>query len=249
MNRFLTLCFLSILICSCSNEKTNVSELVVFSEDNNLEFIEVIRPIEGMILWDNKRDTIRTIEKGSFKCSLDINNPEVIRLVIGDKRVKMIIEPNHSYEIKALDSAIVFKGDNAKGNDLLNTLHGAYNNNLDDIFKYENDSTAVSVKQKIDFDKKNEISQIDALLTQNLIDKAFYNLFKNEIDYRYAEKIVNIVLSKSYSGDLINAGLEKLLNETIETHPVSTKNLPSNWKEYAEFVIIEKNQYEQKKKV
>lgn len=240
-------CFLLIFVMSCTQDKSNTSELTIKSNQDQIESIELIRPIDGMILWDNKKDSIKLNKEGYFSYQFNIISPEIIRLKIGEEWLKMIVQPNHSYKIKVIDSTLSFKLDNAKGNELLNKLHGAFNNSLDDLYKYDNDSTAVLVKQKINVSKKNEMRQLDSLYTQKLIDKEFYNIFKNEIDYHYAEKIVNIVLSKSYGGKLIKEDLDTFLRETIESYPVTAKIISSNWTQYAEFAIIERNQYQHKK--
>jgi thiol-disulfide isomerase/thioredoxin len=232
---------------SCNLDKSNTSGLTIKLNHDDIELVEIIRPIDGMILWDNKKDSLKINKKSFFHYQFNIATPEIIRLKIGEEWLKMIVQPNHSYQIKVIDSILTFESNNAKGNQLLNELHGAFNNSLDDLYKYDNDSTAILVKQKINVSKKKQMQQLDSLYAQNLIDKEFHNIFKNEIDYHYAEKIVNIVLSKSYSGKLINEDLDSFLKETIENHPVTSEIIPSNWTEYAEFAIIERNQYLQKK--
>jgi thiol-disulfide isomerase/thioredoxin len=232
---------------SCNQDESKTSDLIIKLNHDHIELVELIRPIDGMILWDNKKDSLEVNNEGYFNYQFNIINPEIIRLKIGEEWLKMIVQPAHSYRIEVIDSTLTFKSDNAKGNELLNKLYGAFNNSLDDLYKYDNDSTAVLVKQKINASKKSEMRQLDSLHSQNLIDKEFYNIFKNEIDYHYAEKIVNIILSKSYGGKLIKEDLDSFLRETIESYPVTANLIPSNWSNYAEFAVIEKNQYEQKK--
>jgi thiol-disulfide isomerase/thioredoxin len=247
MNKIILYSLIFVLAFSCKQDKIKTSELIINSNHADIDLIEISRPINGMILWDNQKDSIKINKKGFYNYSFNITAPEIIRLKIGEERLKMIIQPNHSYKIEAIDSSITFKLDNAKGNKLLNNLNRGFNGTDIEAYKYENDSTAALITQKVNALKNNEIRQLDLLYLKKEINEGFYKIFKNEIDYYYAEKITGLIIGKSYRLIPLKQDLELLLKETIEKYPVSAEIIPSNWFEYADLSIIEKNIYEQKK--
>ncbi len=247
MNKIVLYSIISFLVFSCTQEKINTSKLTIISSQKATVNIELIRPIDGMILWNNHKESLQKNSEGFYSYNFNISSPEIIRLNVGEERLKMIIQPNQSYQVEASDSTLIFKLDNAKGNELLNNLQRSSNGTVSESMEYKNDSTASAITQKVDLLKNTEIKQLDSLFENKQIDEEFYKIVQNEINYYYASKINSLIIGKSYDSFPLNEDLESLLEQTIEKYPVNPKIIPSNWFEYAESSTIYKNTYEQKK--
>jgi len=235
---------LSIIILSCKNE-SKISKIEIIKSD--LNFIVTTNPIDEItLLWKNN-DTIYSNERDEFVISKKIEKPYFSTITIENTQLKTIILPNKNIQINYLDSTYVFKGENAKGMELLNSFKRPFFN-INEMQKFNKDTTAQQIKEKIINLKQRELTQLQSLINSNSIDLSFGVLIKTEIDYFYALKINKIILSKQYQKIPIKKELLSLLNKNIEQYPLDIKYKPSHWAQYANTVLIEKPLYDLQEK-
>ncbi|OIQ30347.1 MAG: hypothetical protein BM564_02970 [Bacteroidetes bacterium MedPE-SWsnd-G2] len=179
---YLLLIVTFVLFWSCTQTQNNTSHLTIIDNSKDIGNIQIIRPIDGMIIWENNSDSIQANQEGNYNYKLNIQSPEIIKLIINNERLNMVIQPNQSYELLVTDSNLKFMGSNAEGNNLLNEFNRPANGTIKEAQLFVNDSTATLLKQKIDSFKTSDLKKLDQLLTQNDIDATFYDMVANEIN-------------------------------------------------------------------
>lgn len=242
---FLTLFGLLIFI-SCNTEDKNA---VLVIKNSDQDFIEITSPINGIILWNNKKDTIYKNQKKEFVFSKEINTPEYIEIKIGDQHLKGLLLAKSKVDIIAQDSTFLYEGKNALGFQLLNDLarpFRPYDFTMKEYTESVQDSTSRMIIDKVNLRRTDELQKLKFLLEKGNIDNEFYETCKTEIDYYYALKTLQIILAKQNNGNPINKDLLSLLEVTLKDYPLNLNYKPSAWNSYAQQVLLHKPKYDKK---
>lgn len=236
--------FVLIILLSCSEKKKTA---LIKVESDKIDFIEVISPIDDIILWNSKTDTIYPNEQNEFSFTKEIEQPEFIIVKIGKQRLKTILTPNSTVEIKDLDSTHVFQGKNKLGLEFLNTFKEPFFT-FSESKKYLNDSTALQIKQKINSFKQVDLKTLNNLIEQDAVDELFSKTLEKEIDYFYALRTLQIILSKKYNKQFqevpIKEELLTLYDSISEQYPLETSYKTISWKDFSRMILIEKPTYD-----
>ena len=219
---------------------------IEISVENPMESVEVTCPIDGFILWNQKQDTLTTEGNGKFKQTYTLSQASPFRIKIGKLRFRTLFEPGQRYDIKLEGQQLLFSGKNAAGLTLFSQLkRPGYT--FTENTKFAQDTTAVQITEKIGALIQQEKEQFRQLKAQGSITKEFLELAFRDIDYYYAKKILNIILSKETKNKPLEASLVALMDKTIAENPVQLSGfIPEDWDYYADDVIIYKKTYELK---
>lgn len=219
---------------------------VEISIDTPMEFVEVTCPIDGFILWNQKQDTLFTTGNGKFKQTYLLSQASPFRIKIGKLRFRALLEPGQHYDIKLEGQQLLFSGKNAAGLTLFSQLkRPGYT--FTENTKFAQDSTAAQITEKIGKLIQQEKAEFQQLKAQGSITKEFMELAFRDIDYYYAKKILDIILSKESKDEPLEASLVALMDRTIKENPVQLSGfIPEDWDYYADNVIIYKKTYELK---
>lgn len=211
-----------------------------------MESVEITCPIDGFILWNQKQDTLITEGNGKFKQTYTLSQASPFRIKIGKLRFRTLFEPGQHYDIQLEGQQLLFSGKNAAGLTLFSQLkRPGYT--FTENTKFAQDTTATQITEKIDALIQQEKEQFRLLQTQGSITKEFLALVFRDIDYYYAKKILNIILSKETKNKPLEASLVALMDKTIAENPVQLSGfIPEDWDYYADDVIIYKKTYELK---
>ncbi|WP_299333051.1 redoxin family protein [uncultured Psychroserpens sp.] len=220
--------------CSCQNNETiKPTTLTIKSNIDTVSVAKVFRPINGTILWDITLDEILKKDSDSLSGDLNIENSEIVRVLVGGKRFRMILLPNQNYGVGIDGDSIIFTGDNAKGQEVLNAFDRAYVAGFPFLNRFTKDTTATLLSNHIHDYKFKDISTIDELLKTEAIDTDFHSVLKTEIDYYYAEGLVNIA---NYKAERAKGSVLKNFKDLVETtkvsFPFTVEQKPINWVDY-----------------
>ncbi len=240
MKKLLYVCLLCIA-ASCTKE-IQPAKINITAPDT--EFIIVRNPVDDIILWNNKADTIYANEANTFVFKKQINKPEFVTIIIGDEWLKSVLLPEKQIEINAKGKKAKFTGETSAGQQFLNNVARTYFS-VTEANKYRQDSTANQVTTKINTFKKAELDSLQTLQETKKIDADFAKVLQKEIDYFYAQRTAEVISSKQYDQDVIPADLLTLFDETVTTYPLKTSYKPSSWNMYAEVVLQEKAMYDE----
>lgn len=227
------------LFLSCQQQETIQSTTIMISDSkDSLTVAELYRPVNGIILWDNRVDSL-TINNSHI---LEIDEPEYVRLKVGDKRVRMILLPGQNYIVDYANSDVSFANSNSKGQMLFSSFDRTPPAAFNFLNQYNNDSTALMVSKAIEKRKRIELDQLDNLLQSNEIDANFHDMIKTDIDYYYADGLATLALFKGEEAhsDLENE-FQNLFNDVITRYPIDLKNKTYNWSEYVMTTQINKS--------
>ena len=219
---------------SCQDKETIEPTVLTFKTDiDTVSVAKIFRPINGTILWEHIVDDIVKNENDSLSGGLNIKNSEVVRVLVGGKRFRMILLPNQNYVVKLEDGSRVFAGDNAKGQEALNTFDRAYVSGFAFLNRFTQDTTATLLSNHINDLRSKDISSIDELLKTKAIDTEFYNVLKTEIDYYFAEGMVNVANYKAERAEEEDLkGFKDLIETTKMSFPIKVTPKPINWVDY-----------------
>ncbi|AXG69671.1 thiol-disulfide oxidoreductase [Kordia sp. SMS9] len=240
MKKLLCVCLICMII-SCEKEiqpaKINVSAM-------DTEFMIVRSPIDDIILWNNRADTIYANEANEFVFEKHIEQPEFVTVIIGKERLKSILVPEKTIKINATGKTPIFTGETKAGQQFLNDLKRTYFT-VTEANKYRNDSTSVQITTKINVLKKTELDSLQALQEAKKIDADFAKILQKEIEYFYAQRTAEVISSKQYSQEFIPKELMTLFEETTAKYPLKTEYKPASWNMYAEIILQEKAMYDE----
>jgi thiol-disulfide isomerase/thioredoxin len=235
-----------ILYISC---KTEDKKAVLVIKNSDQDFIEITSPINGIILWNNKKDTIFKNQKKEFVFSKEIDTPEYIEIKIGNQYLTGLLLAKGKVEITAQDSTFSFEGKNALGFQLLNDIgrpFRPYDFTMKEFTEFEKDSTSRIIVGKINLRKNLELHKLKSIFENGKIDNDFYETSKTEIDYFYALKTLQIILAKQNNGNPISKDLLSLIELTVKEYPLNINYKPSAWNAYAQQVLLYKPTYDKK---
>lgn len=224
-----------LILFSCKNEKTNTE---ILAKLDNQKFIEIINPIDDIILWNSKTDTININENNEFYFVKEIDKPQFSKIRIGKKTLKSILLPNKQIQISYIDSEYVFQGENKDGMKLLNTFKDPFLTSHE-MKKFKNDSTVLQISDKISILKQSELTKLQDLVDSKKISKEFKDILRKEIDYFYALRTLQIIRFNSLQIRFRNnQDFQELIKETLRKYPLKTEYKPNSWLEYANIALI-----------
>jgi len=225
------------IIFSCSEKKVSSITIISENERDKIDFFEVIRPIDDIILWKENKDTIYRNDNGILKFQTNIEKPEIIRIIIDNKWFRLVLQPNKNYELTVTDSSKVFTGENSVGSNYFNKIKRPILNSV--FTKFIDDTIAEQIMTKIDSLKKIELKEINNLKNENFIDENLFKILKTDVDYTYADLLISVILVKDRIGkpiDINNA--KELIAKTIKEYPIDIENRPLYWTEHSQNYII-----------
>ncbi|RZS99143.1 redoxin family protein [Aquimarina brevivitae] len=232
---------LVLLLTACNPpEKTTTIEISTASE--NLNEAVLIRPIDGIILWDNKKDTILGT-KGNFSKTVLLDKPEFVRLVIDQLWIPLLIEPGKSYKILTDGKEFKFEGENISGNKFFARLKRPTNYEYEYFF--EKDSSLIDIRNKVNRFKNKEIKYLDSLFELEEVSESYYVNIRRDIDYDYANLYVSVLNAKSAKGVLKTHYVRSSIDSIFREYPINTKPLPLYWNTYVENYLIYTQKSEQ----
>lgn len=232
------LLFVPLLLLLLSSTQKKGLTTVTISTDPAVDLVELTSAIDGFILWDQKKDTLYRNKEGVFKWSTSIQQPEILRLKVGKKRFKLLLQKNKAYHLELVNGDPQFLGDNAAGLQLYHELKRPFYT-MTEASKYAKDSTANIILQKINTLKTAEKASFKQLLNNRQITASFYELVVQDIDYYYAHKMAEIILSKQVGNKPLPTSLENLLASLKEDYPIKVKGFyPRYWGEYVATMTI-----------
>jgi len=205
----------------------------------NVEFIEIQNPIDDVYMWGIKKDTIYPNDKNEFSFRKKISRPQHINININGEIIYSILQPNNKLSISYKDSSFVFEGKNKAGIKLLNNFKRTYYS-FSEAKKYKKDSTSNQIKKSINNQKDKEIQQLNNLINDNVINKELAEVLKDEIDYYYSNRTLEIINDKLSNTTQNNEDLNNLFFVTIKKHPLDNLYKSSSWNEYANSIHIRK---------
>lgn len=232
--------FVFILLSSCSENENRDSEISIKSD--HIEYVVVRNPEEGVYIWDMKNDTIYANENKEFIFKKEIEIPEYIVIKVGEESLKSILLPNSKIEVEYTDSSYVFKGNNSAGMEFLNKIKRPYFD-VSEFNKYQTDSTPYQITNKIKVQQDDELNEIQKLVDNNQIDERFENILKEDINYFYASRTIQIILSKQHQNFPINKDLLELSNTIEKKYPLNIDYKPSSWLDLADNILLQKPLY------
>lgn len=234
MRKILSLLTLTIVFSSCQKEEgLSLTSITIETNIDSLATPKLFRPIEGIDVWDYNMDSLSLTKHNVFFGEYNVEESEPIRLLLNKERYRMFLLADQNYTISLKDSSIVFSGDNAKGQELLNDFTRTNTGTFAFIGKFKNDTTAVLLKSHINELKTKEITAINNLLQNKEIDTMFHKLLKIDIDYYYANGIVILAnYRKDQSKGESKIAYENLYNETKALFSYAIDDKPMNWSDY-----------------
>ena len=231
MKQFLIASFFLIII-GCS--KKDVLITLEFSNQQEIDTLFYSVPLSGTVYF-GFFDTLRVNETGKFELNLKITKPSFISF--RDKNystlVKLLVEPGNNYNI-SLDNQknVEITGVNEKGLMLYATLPDPLyvETELRTIANPYNDTVSlISVHEKINTLKQDDLSKFKELLDSKEITTSFYNIIKNDRDCYYASLEARFLHFKAYKpfngGMKIDDEIFERLKTIYDQYPPNDENL------------------------
>jgi thiol-disulfide isomerase/thioredoxin len=234
MRNIIAFLILTIAFTSCQKEESpNLTSITIKTIIDSLDTPKLFRPVNGILMWDNNVDSLSITNNNTYYGEYNNVSPEYARFLLNKKRYGMILLPNQNYTITLKDNEILFSGDNAKGQQLFNTFDRTPTGAFSFLNNFDNDTTAISIKNHVDDLKAKEISQIKKLIQNKEIDEQFRKILMIDIDYYYANAIISLAdYRKSQVAKVFKKSFEDLMNSTIKNYPYTAENKPNNWTDY-----------------
>ena len=229
-----------ILLSSCSEKENKDSEISIKSD--HIEFVVVRNPLEGVYIWDIKNDTIYPNENKEFIFRKEIELPEYVVIKVGAESLKSILLPNSKIEVEYTDSSYVFKGNNSAGMEFLNKLKRPYFD-VNEFNNYQTDSTPDQITNNIKIQEDEELDELNKLKDNQQIDEKFANILKRDINYFYALRTIQVILSKQHQNFPINNDLLELSHAIEKKHPLNIDYKPSSWLDLADNILLQSPLY------
>ncbi len=225
------------LFTSCLSEDEQFSEINF--KFNEVKLIVIENPVDDVYMWGIKKDTIYPNDKNEFVFRKKISSPQHINININGNIIHSILQPKNKLHISYKDSSFVFKGKNNEGIRLLNNFKRDYYS-FSEADKYKKDSTTNQIEKNIENQKNKEIQQVRNLINNNEIDNEFAKLLKDEINYYYSNRTLEIINDKLKTQKQNKEELNILFSNTIKKHPLDNLYKPSSWNEYANSIYVRK---------
>jgi thiol-disulfide isomerase/thioredoxin len=201
-------------------------------------------------------DTLKVDETGNFELKLEIIQPAFLEILRPKpfKQTRLLIEPGENYNV-VIDKEIQITGANEKGQMLYASLpYPSYIAETSITQPFYNDTSLVSIHEKIEKTKQDELSKFKELLDNKEISPSFFRLIQTDRNCYYASleamvsiiKMHNLVKNENDNFSLeVNKDLLENLRKIYSLYPPDdTKFLFSTfWYEYAEYYIKDYNQY------
>jgi|AntRauMFilla1563_2_1112583.scaffolds.fasta_scaffold08765_2 thiol-disulfide isomerase/thioredoxin len=228
--------YLVVLILFSCSEK-NISSIEIISENKKIDFFEIIRPIDDIILWKENKDTIFRNDKGVLQFQTNLEKPEIIRIIVDNNWFKLVLQPNKKYELKVTDSSKVFTGENSIGSNYFNKIKRPVINTV--FNNFINDTVAAQIVTKIDSLKNIELKELKNLHNDNSIDKELYEILTKDVDYTYSDLLISLIFVKDRIGKPIAFNeANELIKKTNQKYPINIENRPLYWTEHAQNYLI-----------
>jgi thiol-disulfide isomerase/thioredoxin len=228
-----------LLVISCIKEIAPASVNVKASD---VKFITIRTPIDDIMLWDQKTDTIYPNEVNEFVFEKKIEQPEFIRIVVDETYIKAILLPEKTVNVIATEKKLSFTGENSVGQQFLNDVTHPYFT-VTESNRYKKDTTAVLLAEKMASIKQPELDSLQKFTDAKKIDAEFAEILQKEIDYFYARRLTQVITAIQYEKIPIPDDMITLLEETIAKYPLKTAYKPESWYAYAETVLQNKPMY------
>ncbi|MDR1345775.1 MAG: hypothetical protein LBK03_03635 [Bacteroidales bacterium] len=256
MKRVLFVIVLSSLIAAGCGSKKEVVITGLATGKPDLKSLVYSTPLSGTSYF-GFADTINLDEAGNFELKFEINKPVFITVSNSEPRLsaKLLVEPGNNYHI-VMDISqkdIQISGANEKGQMLYATLPNPFAIEMEvRKLKLSQDSSLVSIHNKIEELKQSDISKFKELLDKEEISKSFFNLVKTDRDCYYASLEARTSITKSHrvletKQSVLPSGgnLLENLTEIYTQYPPNDEKLlfSSFWKEYAENYVKYHKQY------
>jgi len=247
MKKITYLIVLALIISSC-NKKAETQQLEtkiqITLTGSTAKTLEIVRPLNGILLFGQKVDTINKGEDGKFSFNFNVDKPEYVNYRIGNRFKKLILLPNQGYSIGFNDSTEVYSQDNAQGQRLYNSFSRPPVQSFTFINKFNKDTTAQQLANKIKSLQTGENKQANDLLASNEIDELFHDMLIKDINYYYASGIVSISDYRSITANEKEIkDYQLLINKTIDEYPYEISSPPISWSGYVMDAQIRRNMY------
>lgn len=185
---------LLILCISCSkNETIKTASLQI--EGVTDPYIIVTHAIDDVTFWTTNKDTIYPDQNGVFNFQKNIEKAQFATVQFTNERRNLILIPEEQVQLTQQDSSIQFVGLNHKGQELLNTMSRPHLD-MNEYNKWISDTTAAQIKDKIGVLLQPELNNIDVLQSQNKISVQFATILKQEVNYFYALRTLQLVYTQ-----------------------------------------------------
>lgn len=238
MKKFLIFIIAFALVLSCNKdvkkEILNQSQLTVTSTDSTANTLFITRPLDGILFWESKVDTVFKNEIEEFDFKFSVEKPLYANLRLGNNFNKLILLPNQDYKIDFNGKTVTFSGDNGKGQELYNSFMRPPVNSFTFINKFDNDSTTTQLEDKISSMKTAEIKNVEALYSSKEIDEDFYVMLTNDINYYYASGVVSLSDYRATKSKLDEEkeSYKSLIEKTKIAYPYTTDFEGLSWFDY-----------------
>lgn len=185
--------------------------------------ITVRIPVKGASFGANKR-IIRLDDKDGCNITIPEEDCGLIGINHEFGYLRIITAPGDKIELNITSKTdIVYKGDNAAGHKLFNSLNRQLIQDVEN--PYENDTIASIIEQKINDKRNEELYRLDALLQAGEIGRFYFDFAKRDIEYYYAASLADAMTSKYYTSKRKNTLLK---NDYITTWKRSFQQMPLN---------------------
>jgi thiol-disulfide isomerase/thioredoxin len=237
---------ISLLLTGCSKQPVTVTGKVTGG------VLVYTIPISGTSFL-GFTDTLKVDETGNFELKLEITQPAFVSMWIPEpfKETKFLIEPGEKYNV-VIDNEIQITGANEKGQMLYISLPDPSFIELAITKSLSNDTSLVSIHEKIEKLKQDDLDKFKELLDKKEISPSFFHLIQIDRDCYYASlearisliKINRLIRNDNYSLENNKDLLENLGKIYSSYPPCDAKFLFSTfWVEYAEYYVKNYSQY------
>ena len=237
-------------LSGCSKKETIITGQ--FTGESKILIYSV--PTSGMCYPLGFNDTIKLDEKGNFSLKITMNQPAFIYIWNEEpfKQVKLLVEQGENYHIVMdIEKEIEISGANGKGQMLYATLPDPSFVQFE-VKDLQNDSSLISIHDKIEGLKQTDLSKFKELLDNKEISKSYFNLIQADRDCYYASLEAMVSLLRIYRLVRSETGLSGVGNDLLENlKKIYTLYPPDDerfifsffWNEYVELYVKDYNQF------
>ena len=190
----LIIALFSLFFTGCNKKETIITGQYI-GESKTLAYTV---PIYGTI-YMSFSDTINLDENGNFSLKLEITQPAFIYIWNKEKfnGVKLFVEPGENYHLVTdIENDTQISGTNEKGQMLYATLSNPFY--VEEMITREifYDTSLVSIHNKMEASKQDDISKLKKLLDNKEISEFFFDLAKIDRDCYYAALEAMVLIMK-----------------------------------------------------
>jgi thiol-disulfide isomerase/thioredoxin len=231
----ITLCCLNLAIQNI-NSQAHTEVYISGTASPSIGVIEYSIPIKGAY-YEGFASKAGISPQGRFLIKLPCAQTSTIFLNIdGHEKHLMVIEPGDRVELNIVGEGDKYsfdlEGPNEAGQVLYNQLPKTLQLALS---LYQDDTSSVSIQQKMTSAKRNEFSQFEKLLHSKKITKTFYDYVKADLDCYYAALQTQLLLRRLLEADYTNLAtiapsFRRVLQKTVSEYPFTQNRfLSSRW--------------------